>query len=86
MQVNLHTLAESILAALLLVAAATIFVRTLIYSLGLPRCWKCGAPKVRRSARRGVVDTLALVFLLVPYRCRGCRIRFYGIRTHLPLA
>jgi hypothetical protein len=86
MQISLHSLAESILAALLIVVAATVFVRTLIYSWGLPRCWKCGAPKVRRSAHRGAVDTLALVFLLVPYRCRGCRIRFYGVRTHAPLA
>lgn len=79
-------MAEIILAALLLVMAATGFVRSLIYSWGLPRCWKCGAPKVRRSTPRGAVDSLALVFLLVPYRCRGCRIRFYGIRTHAPLA
>jgi hypothetical protein len=47
----------------------------------LATCWSCGATKVRRSASRSWLDALATVFFLAPYRCAGCRVRFYGFRT-----
>jgi hypothetical protein len=46
----------------------------------LPRCWRCGAEKVRRSHSTGFLDTLAATMLLSPFRCSGCRTRFYATR------
>jgi hypothetical protein len=49
-------------------------------ALKLPQCCKCGAPKVRRSRVDGLVDRVALLLLLIPLRCSGCRARFYALR------
>ena len=46
----------------------------------IPRCWSCGAEKVRRSQSTGMLDTLAAMMLLGPFRCSGCRTRFYATR------
>jgi hypothetical protein len=46
----------------------------------VPQCWSCGALKVRRSHSRRFSDALAAALLLSPYRCAGCRVRFYGLR------
>jgi transposase-like protein len=40
-------------------------------------CPKCGWSNIRHSRKSGVVDRALSVFLLVPYRCRDCRYRFF---------
>jgi hypothetical protein len=45
-----------------------------------PKCWGCGALKVRRSRSRGILDAFAALSLLSPFRCRGCLRRFYALR------
>jgi hypothetical protein len=82
---GIRSLGLLILTSMILIVAGGTFFRTLINSRDLPLCWNCGASKVRRSARKGFMDAFAVLFLLVPYRCRACRVRFYGIRTHAPL-
>lgn len=43
-----------------------------------PRCPSCGGADVRRSyPARG--DRVYVVFSCVPYRCRFCERRFYGV-------
>jgi hypothetical protein len=38
-------------------------------------------PKVRRSRHQGLADRLASVSLLKAFRCKGCLVRFYGLRV-----
>jgi hypothetical protein len=59
---------------------AGFMVRSFLRGLCLPQCWRCGAPKVRRSRSDGFVDAAASVFLLRPFRCTGCRLRFFAPR------
>ncbi len=40
-------------------------------------CRKCGSEKAHRSRRRGVIDSIASLVQLVPYRCGACNRRFY---------
>ncbi len=40
-------------------------------------CPRCGWNHVRRSRRKGLLDLLAALCLLAPYRCHDCRRRFY---------
>ncbi len=48
----------------------------------MPRsCPKCGWSNVRHSLPDGPVDTLLGLMLLVPYRCRDCRHRFFQFRN-----
>jgi len=47
----------------------------------LPQCCRCGAMKVRRSQLRRWSDRFAAMLLLSPYRCSGCRARFYAPRA-----
>jgi len=63
---------------------AGFLIRTLTHSWDLPHCWRCGAPKVRRSRSDGFLDAAAAAFLLRPFRCKGCRVRFYGLRFMEP--
>lgn len=60
---------------------ATSFIQAVAHSWKLPICWHCGASKVRRSANYSITDGLVKFLFLVPYRCRGCRSRFYGLRN-----
>src|SRR5512143_1125268 len=58
--------------------------RTVARGWSLPRCWRCGASKVRRSRSDGFIDAAASLLLLRPFRCKGCRVRFYGLRFWEP--
>jgi len=44
-------------------------------------CPKCGWSNVRHSRRSGLTDGALSMFLLVPYRCRDCRYRFFQFRN-----
>jgi hypothetical protein len=55
-------------------------IRCLLRGWAFPECWRCGAPKVRRSRSDGFLDAAASLCLLRPFRCTGCRTRFYAPR------
>jgi len=60
-------------------------IRSVFRGWAMPRCWRCGATKVRRSRSAGFLDTAATFLLLRPVRCSGCRERFYAPRFLEPL-
>jgi hypothetical protein len=67
------------LAGILLGVIAGLFVIALfLRSHKIPECYSCGAMKVRPSRVVGLWDTVGLAFQVRPYRCGGCRERFYG--------
>jgi hypothetical protein len=70
------------LIAIVVLFCIAYMLRAVLRTRNLPTCWHCGAPKVRRSAPQRFLDTLTLILFLKPYRCQGCRVRFYGFRTH----
>jgi hypothetical protein len=48
-----------------------------------PRCPRCKEDIVRRSHRRGMMEFLASVIWLYPFRCEGCDYRFLAFRVGL---
>jgi len=67
----------------LLILVWTFFmIRSYSRTRHVPRCWRCGMHKVRRSQIRGFFDGLAALWGLRAFRCSGCRTRFYGLRLH----
>jgi hypothetical protein len=68
-------------AALIAGLGCLFLVVVLVRSLKIPECYACGAMKVRPARAEGFWDTLATAFLIRPYRCGGCRERFYGFRN-----
>jgi hypothetical protein len=44
----------------------------------IPRCFQCGAVKVRPSLPTGFLDLCGSLFQLHPYRCEGCQERFHA--------
>jgi hypothetical protein len=73
-------------AGLTLLAGWVFYMAIVAYrTWHLPICWKCGAPKIRRSESPRFPDMLASLCMLEPYRCRGCRTRFYALPTHRPM-
>lgn len=66
-------------AAIILVLGGTVFlVRSFVRGWLMPACWCCGARKVRKSRSNSLMDSAALLVLLRPFRCTGCRKRFYA--------
>ena len=61
--------------------AVLFFVVVIIRSHKIPQCYACGAMKVRPSRAEGFCDVLLTAFVIRPYRCGGCRARFYGFRN-----
>jgi hypothetical protein len=55
-------------------------LRVFLHSLTLPYCWRCGA-SVRRSLYPSPADNLFKFVFLVPYRCKSCLRRFYGLKS-----
>jgi hypothetical protein len=45
----------------------------------IPRCFQCGAVKVRPSLPTGLVDFTGALFQIHPYRCEGCQERFHAV-------
>ncbi|HEY4360649.1 MAG TPA: hypothetical protein VGN17_06755 [Bryobacteraceae bacterium] len=86
MHLSLRYMAVITVGMALLLGTFTTWVRAVVHTLPFPACWNCGAEKVRRSANHCLADAFLMALLLVPYRCRGCRVRFYGLRTHRTLA
>lgn len=46
----------------------------------IPRCFQCGAMKVRASRPVGFWDNAGALLLIRCYRCSGCRARFHAVR------
>ncbi len=46
-----------------------------------PVCPRCGRADTRRSMHRGLIDAVAAVILLAPFRCRRCLTRFFRFRN-----
>jgi hypothetical protein len=44
----------------------------------MPACSTCGRNDVRRSHSRGLFDGVARTLGFRPFRCRGCRARFFA--------
>jgi hypothetical protein len=86
MHLSLRTLAIDAFTVAVLLSSGMAWLRAILHTSNLPSCWVCGAPKVRRSGNHCVADAFLRLMFLVPYRCRGCRARLYGFRTHRPLA
>ena len=49
-------------------------------------CSGCGGNKVRRVARRGLVDRVCRWLGRWPYRCGGCHRKFYGHQRFPPVS
>jgi len=45
------------------------------------RCPNCGGLDVRRSMRRGLLDSAMTMFHRCPFRCRACSHRFFASET-----
>src|ERR1700722_1935289 len=69
-----------LVAALVAMISLAIIVALLLRTYKIPECFSCGARKVRPTHSVGFWDTLGTAFLIRPYRCGGCRERFYGFR------
>jgi hypothetical protein len=68
-------------AALVAGIAFLFLVMVVLRSRKIPECYACGAMKVRPTRAEGFWDTFAMAFLIRPYRCGGCRERYYGFRN-----
>jgi hypothetical protein len=67
-------------AMFMIVLACGFLVVALVRRYKVPECLSCGAMKVRQSRPSGFFDRLFSLLLIVPYRCNGCRERFYAVR------
>jgi len=75
-----HYLAIIPSIAVVVLICAGFIIRSFIRSWNIPHCWRCGAPKIRPSRSERFTDQAAAMLLLRPFRCQGCRVRFYGPR------
>ena len=55
-------------------------VISMIRGLQIPQCFYCGAIKVRPARPTGFLEAAAIILLIRPYRCSGCRVRFHAMR------
>jgi hypothetical protein len=69
-----------LVAALVALVSLAVIVTLGLRTYKIPECFSCGARKVRPTHSIGFWDTLATAFMIRPYRCGGCRERFYGFR------
>jgi hypothetical protein len=67
-----------VVVVVLVLPWAAYLLRAAFRTRHLPVCWSCGAVKVRRLTPQHFLDSINTVLLLKPYRCSGCRTRFYG--------
>jgi hypothetical protein len=82
MHVLLYLKPSAILIALIV---CTFFVMAFLRGRRIPQCSSCGAMKARPSRPSGLLEASADVVFIRPYRCGGCRERFYVLRVANPL-
>jgi len=66
-----------------IVSLLTFVLVAILRSRDIRKCSACGYHKVDRSGPDGVRDTLAGWLGFIPYRCQGCKFRFYGLRSRM---
>jgi hypothetical protein len=64
---------------LLAVISLGFVVMSILRGRSIPRCFECGAVKVRPSPPLGFLDLAAALFQIRAYRCEGCRARFHAV-------
>jgi hypothetical protein len=69
-----------LVAALTAAIACPFLIVVLLRSHRIPECFSCGAMKMRPSRVDGFLDRFLAAFQIQPYRCEGCRERFYALR------
>lgn len=67
-------------AMLIALIAFSFLAVSLIRGYDIPRCFYCGASKVRASRPMGFLDFAGHLLMIRSYRCSGCRARFHAIR------
>ena len=67
-------------AILVVLLACTFLVIAFLRGRRIPQCSSCGAMKARPSRPSGVLEAGGVFLLVRPYRCSGCRERFYVLR------
>lgn len=67
-------------AALMLLISVPFLAMLVLRSHKIPKCFACGANKVRPSREVGFWDTFCTALLLRAFRCSGCRRRFHALR------
>jgi hypothetical protein len=66
-------------AILMVVVSLGFLANGIVRGLGIPRCFLCGAVKVRPSPPAGFLDLAGSALMIRPYRCLGCRARFHAV-------
>jgi len=74
----LHIVEPGVILIVVIVLCSLVI--SMIRGLQIPQCFYCGAAKVRPARRGGFWETAAIVLLIRPYRCSGCRVRFHALR------
>ena len=67
-------------AILLAIIAFSLMLALIGRGRQIPRCYYCGAMKVRGSRPIGLLDKTVSFLLIRSYRCSGCLTRFYAMR------
>ena len=76
----------AVVLLLVAISLALVFGLAAIRTGNLPVCPSCGMHKVRRSSLVGIFDELFSRLGVFPFRCFGCRFRFYGLGSKEPPA
>lgn len=66
-------------AILILLISLGFLLSAFMRGRNIPRCFQCGAVKVRPSPPIGFLDIAGSVLMIRPYRCMGCRARFHAV-------
>jgi len=82
MHVLLYLKPSAILIALIL---STFFVMAYFRGRRVPQCSSFGARKARPSRPSNFLEAAGAVLFIRPYRCGGCRERYYVLRFSDPL-
>jgi hypothetical protein len=66
-------------AILIVFISLGFLVNAIFRGRDLPRCFQCGAVKVRPSPPLGFLDIAGSILMIRAYRCMGCRARFHAV-------
>jgi hypothetical protein len=83
---NPELLVGELFAGVMMLCWILYIARAALRTTTLPVCWSCGATKVRRARSHTAPGLIFSMGFLKAYRCRGCRVHFYGFHTHRQLA
>jgi hypothetical protein len=72
----------TVFAAIGVLVIAGFVLRLVLHTRHLPRCWNCGFQDVRPAQPHWLLDAIARLSWLYPYRCDRCQMRFYSFGAH----